>query len=156
MNLQSSEKELILNQLRKVVLGLDLKIDALQSPDYNPLLIAICELDIPQPISVGKSTYPMRFIPLDWQFILYSKINQLKEIKLNIQTHYNQNRGKIDGYGKIMHYSLYIKYEENEFENIKLFDTNGNYIDNPHKQMRRPYNKILRFSSNGDVIDHFF
>jgi hypothetical protein len=155
MNEKRYNKEAVIDMLTKITCNLHRKIDLLENPNFHPHLVSFHERETPKPIFIGNLTYSNRFKELDWFFPLWKKNEQNQLVKELIQNHFQKHDGDIPGFGKITHYVLFMTDGFDEMDDVKVFDTNGNEIISPPKDMRKKYGENLGLWADDVRIDQF-
>ena len=148
-------KEAVIEMLTKITVNLHRKIDLLENEKYHPHLVSFHQLETPNPIFLGNLTYSNRFIELDWFFPLLKKNEQNQILKELIQNHFQKHEGDIPGFGNITHYVLFMTDGFDEMDDVKVFDTNGDEILSPTKDMRKKYGENLGLWADDVRIDQF-
>ena len=103
---------------------------------FLPHICAMCARRVPSPIFAGLMTHNRRFYYFDKSFLELSYEEQLAKVKRAVKEHYRESEHFVTAFGSIEHYAL-KKHCEDEFDDILLFDTDGNLMENPSDDLQR-------------------
>ncbi len=128
--LKVEERELIESMIEtaKERIRREEKALAQQRDEFVPYFFSVHERTVPSPIFVGNITHNRRFVYYHKDMLKYTLEEQLKLIRFDIVSHYQENEGFIMGFGKITHY-VYRHDFDAESQHLTALDVHGNVIE---------------------------